>query len=192
MHVPHACASGGTRAAGAHSAEVAAAEVVLEGEVEGAALRLVGKVVREGVEAEEADEGVELVDAVLQRRAGEAPPVARRQRKRGLRRVAAPVLDAVGLVEHHPPPPDLHAQHSTSAAARAPCTRAHAAPCHLPPRASAAEGTASHGGVTASSGFCNGLARRSVTTQFALRCVLQQDRRAPLQHSSQRACSGVC
>jgi len=98
------CAVGGGEP---HAAEVTAAEVVLEGEVQGAALRLVGKVVREGVQAEEADERVELVDAVLQRRAGEAPAVARCQRKRGLRCVAAAVLDAMRLVEHDAAPPDL-------------------------------------------------------------------------------------
>lgn len=92
----------------ADPAEVTAAEVVLEREVQRAALRLVRKVVREGVQAQEADEGVELVHTVLKRRAGEAPAVARLQRKRGLRGVTPAVLDAVRLVQHDPPPPDLH------------------------------------------------------------------------------------
>ena len=63
--------------------------------------------VGERVGAEEADHRVQLADAVLQRRATQAPAELGIERKGGAGRVRAAVLDVVRLVEHDTVPVDL-------------------------------------------------------------------------------------
>lgn len=63
-----------------------------DGRCSPATLCLVCEVVGKGVQAEEADEGVQLGDAVLQRCASEAPSVPRSQCEGSLCSVATAVL----------------------------------------------------------------------------------------------------
>ena len=96
---------------GEHQLQLLRAAAALEQRLEGG-----GALAEDGI-AQEAEQGLQVVRGVLQRRARQRPPVCGAQCATGLRDAGRAVADRVRLVQHHAPPPQPEERTLPAAAA---------------------------------------------------------------------------